>query len=87
MVKLGDEAASKKLTPAVGMEYEPFITGYAHNGDWEGAYNLTVKAAELTDNMSKSLCGDWKRLQPAVKSGDTEAQRWFDQAVSTLQCP
>lgn len=86
VASLGDEATSKKLTPAVGMEYEPFITGYARRGDWKTAYELTKKAAELTDNMGKSLCGDWTRLEPAVQQGGTEAREFSDRVKSELQC-
>jgi hypothetical protein len=86
VASLGDEAASKNLTPAVGMEYEPFITGYARKGDWKTAYELTKKADELTDNMGKSLCGDWARLEPAVQPGGAEAREWADRVKSELQC-
>ncbi len=84
---LGAEAASKDLSPAVGMEYEPFITGYARNGDWKTAYELTMKADALTDNMEKSLCGDWSRLEPAVQQGGTEAREIAEKVKAELQCP
>jgi len=83
---LGDEAASKNFTPAVGMEYEPFITGYARKGDWKTAYELTKKAADLTDNMGKSLCGDWALLEPAIQQGGAEAREFSDRVKSELQC-
>jgi hypothetical protein len=83
---LGDEATVKNFTPAVGMEYQPFITGYARKGDWKMAYELTKKAAELTDNMGKSLCGDWTRLEPVVLQGGAKAREWSDRVKSELQC-
>lgn len=87
VASLGDEAALKDFSPAVGMEYEPFITGYARSGDWKTAYELTVKAAELTDNMEKSLCGDWSRLEPAVQQGGADAREIADKVRADLQCP
>ncbi len=87
VASLGAEAASKNLTPAVGMEYEPFITGYARNGDWKTAYELTVKADALTDNMEKSLCADWSRLEPAVQKGGAEAREFSVKVKTELQCP
>jgi hypothetical protein len=87
VASLGDEAASKKLSPAVGMEYEPFITGYANKGDWGTAYELTMKADELTDNMGKSLCADWSRLEPAVKRDGANAREISDKVKAELQCP
>ncbi|BCY16261.1 hypothetical protein hrd7_01100 [Leptolinea sp. HRD-7] len=86
VVDLGNEAASKSFTPAVGMEYEPFIIGYACHGDWKTAYELTLKAAALTDNMEKSLCGDWARLEPAIQQGGTEAREISNKVKTGLQC-
>jgi hypothetical protein len=83
---LGDQAVDKKFTPAVGMEYEPFIEGYARNGDWETAYQLTQKANELTNGMDKSLCALWSRIEPAIKENETSSQIWFDRVGSELQC-
>ncbi|HEX7554995.1 MAG TPA: hypothetical protein VF338_00115, partial [Leptolinea sp.] len=86
IVDLGQEAFDRKLTPAVGMEYEPFIEGYARNGNWEEAYQLTKKADELTGNMEKTLCSDWQRLQPvAISSGKTGIEI-FDKTRSELKC-
>ncbi len=87
VASLGAEAASKGFTPAVGMEYEPFITGYARSGDWKTAYELTVKADALTDNMEKSLCADWARLEPAVQQGGAEAREFSEKVKTELQCP
>ena len=87
VASLGAEAASKGFTPAVGMEYEPFITGYARSGDWKTAYELTEKADALTDNMEKSLCADWARLEPAVQQGGAEAREFSEKVKTELQCP
>lgn len=87
VVQLGEQAAEKNLTPAVGMEYEPFIEGFARHGNWEAAYRLTIKADELTNNMEKSLCADWKRLEPAAQESGVDAVQWMMKARADLQCP
>ncbi len=87
IVNLNRSASEKNLTPAVGMEYEPFIDGLAHSGDWEGAYQLTIKANELTENMGKSLCAGWKRLESSVGQDQTAAQPWVERVKSELACP
>jgi hypothetical protein len=74
------------LAPAVGMEYEPFIEGYARNDDWETAYQLTQKANELTIGMDKSLCPLWSRLEPAIKENETSGRIWSERVISELQC-
>lgn len=87
IVSLHRTVLEQNLTPAVGMEYEPFIDGLANSGDWEGAYQLTVKANALTGNMSKSLCADWKRLESAARQDEAIAQPWFSRVRSELSCP
>lgn len=84
---LNKAASEKNLTPAVGMEYEPFIDGLANSGDWEGAYQLTVKANELTENMGKTLCADWKRLQAVARQNEAVSQPWVERVKSELECP
>jgi hypothetical protein len=87
VANLGDEASSKNLAPAVGMEYEPFITGYARNGDWQTAYELTKKADKITGNMGKSLCGDWSRLEPVIEKSGAEARDISNKVKDELKCP
>lgn len=86
VVALGDEAFGKGLSPAVGMEYEPFIEGYANAGQWETAFNLTERAAELTNNMEGSLCSVWRRLE-TIRVGNTSAsEEWKNKVYSQYQC-
>jgi len=87
IASLKDQAEEKGLSPAVGMEYEPFIEGLAKNGNWEEAYKLSVKANELTDNMGKTLCADWKRLETAAEKSGAQAGEWMDKIRADLQCP
>jgi hypothetical protein len=86
IVELGSQAFEKGLSPAVGMEYEPFIEGYARNGDWEQAYQLTHKANGLTENMGKTLCSDWQRLKPAAELSSGNALDIYHKTVTELAC-
>lgn len=86
IVELGAQAFKKGFTPAIGMEYEPFIEGYARAGNWEEAYQLTVKANKLTENMGKTLCADWNRLKPAAEKANGEAMDLYHKTVTELAC-
>lgn len=83
---LGDEAFGKGLSPAVGMEYEPFIEGYANAGQWETAFNLTERAAELTNNMEGSLCSVWRRLETIGVGNTSASEEWKNKVYSQYQC-
>ncbi len=86
IVELGGEAMEKGFSPAVGMEYEPFIEGFANTGCWETAYDLTVKAAELTDNMEASLCSVWDRIKETQPSDSSTGEPWMEKVYSEYQC-
>jgi hypothetical protein len=45
-----------------------------------------MKANELTDNMGKTLCSDWNRLEPAAQKYGKNALEWSNKAKSDLQC-
>jgi len=86
IVELGDQAEKDGFSPAVGMEYEPFIEGYAHQGKWETAYLLTQKANDLTNNMGKTRCYDWNRREPVIHENDAASHEWADRVQSDLNC-
>ncbi len=68
VVVLWDEAQQKGFSPQNGVEYIPFIEGFAHTGDWEQAQDLTLKSNRITQSMSKILCPTWERLAAATAS-------------------
>ncbi len=86
VVALGDEAFGKGLSPAVGTEYEPFIEGYANAGQWETAFSLTERAAELTNNMEGSLCSVWRRLETIGVGNTSASEEWKNKVYSQYQC-
>jgi hypothetical protein len=59
---LGDEAQAQGLAPATGMEWVPFMEGYANTGEWQKALQINEKALEETNNMEKYLCRAWDRI-------------------------
>ncbi|MEI8132578.1 MAG: hypothetical protein WCG34_09100 [Leptolinea sp.] len=86
IIDLGNQADEQGLKPAVGMEYQPFIEGYANGGKWEQAYQLTQKANALTENMGKTLCADWQRLKPIAEKADEAAMDFYRKTVNELTC-
>ena len=66
IVELWGEAGQSGFSPQNGVEYIPFIEGFAHSGDWKLAQNLTLKADRITESMNKILCPTWERLSAAT---------------------
>jgi len=62
IVKLWNEAQSKKARPNVPVEYVPFIQGAAHTGNWDMALEITKAANFPSDINGNFLCGIWKNL-------------------------
>lgn len=64
VVELGDKARSldTRLYEVNAPELLPYIEGYAHNGDWDIAYELTRQADQLTFRMERILCSTWSRI-------------------------
>ncbi len=86
IVDLGNQAHEKDLSPAFGMEYEPFIEAYARNGDWQKAYDLTIKANALTGGMDAPLCAVWNKLDPIAQVEAGLASELFEKVWSELKC-
>lgn len=62
VVELGNAASEKKLFPRSAAEYLPFIEGYAHEGVWGKAQNMTRNAYAQSAQMRLALCKLWARL-------------------------
>lgn len=70
VVELGDKARSldTRLYEVNAPELLPYIEGYAHNGDWDIAYELTRQAYQLTFRMESILCSTWSRILENTQS-------------------
>jgi len=66
VVDLWRDAQKKGFSPQNGVEYLPFIEGFAYTGDWQQAQKLTLQSNRLTDAMGKILCPTWERLAAAT---------------------
>jgi len=65
-----------------GAEYIPFIEAYAQKGDWQKAYDLTLKAKGTSQGLNKMLCANWARLREIPNSDADVAE----QVKQTLAC-
>jgi hypothetical protein len=59
--RLAAEAENAGYRSKVGMEYLPFIEGYAQTGEWESALKSSLTANTLTFGMQPVLCTIWER--------------------------
>lgn len=63
VVELGNTAFSLDDYPNDPMERVVFIEGYAHNGNWQRAAELTREARAITPLMQPVLCRLWQRIE------------------------
>jgi hypothetical protein len=59
-----------------GPEYLPFIEGFAREGQWDKALDLTMKANAKTVDMSGFLCDSWARIAAATPASDAKSRAW-----------
>ncbi|MEI8132252.1 MAG: hypothetical protein WCG34_07455 [Leptolinea sp.] len=72
--KLADEAEKLSYRSKNGMEFLPFIEGYAQTGKWDRALETTLVSNSLTFGMSPALCSMWQRYEKMGTSADLQKQ-------------
>lgn len=86
VVALWQEAWSNGFAPGNGVEYLPFVEGFAHTGNWEKAVELTLAAEKLPRVMAPALCATWDRLKMET-SPSAESQAALEQVRETICLP
>jgi len=85
IVDLWKISNNKNLRPAHGIEYIPFIDGFAHTGEWEKALEFTKTARKLSKAMESILCPLWQDINRSMPSSIDNEQA-TKQAQALLQC-
>lgn len=87
VVELGEKARSldTRLYEVNAPELLPYIEGYAHNGEWDTAYELTSQAYQLTFRMERILCSTWSRILGNTQS-TTERQSVVKKIEQEIKC-
>lgn len=80
VVDLWETAQASSLDSAHGVEYLPFIEGFAYAGNWQQAQKLTIRANRLTQGMKPVLCATWERV-----ADETPASSERDQVIADIQ--
>jgi len=88
VVRLADEAfaLNTRLYEVNAPELLPYIEGYAHQGDWDRAQELTQEAHRLTFRMQRILCDTWRRIAEQAESGEQGSQTVL-MVQKQLKCP
>jgi hypothetical protein len=82
VVALGEQAYATGDYPNDPMERIPFIEGYAHEGNWERAVELTHESLNVTPMMEPVLCRLWERISTATTASsekDETLQKLYDE--------
>jgi len=85
-VALWKEATGKGLTPGNGIEYLPFIEGFANTGDWKTAEELTFQSEKSTHKLSNRLCVTWNSIASGTPPSQ-ERDNALKQIRGKLACP
>ena len=63
VVSLWDQAEENGFSPGNGVEYLPFIEGFARTGKWKAAEDLTFTANDSARVMAPILCPTWQQIE------------------------
>jgi hypothetical protein len=74
VVKFYEQVSIQGYSPHDGMEWIPFIEGYAYTGDWNQAALLTDQANARTADMGPYLCATWKRIESTTQPSQNRDQ-------------
>jgi len=85
-VELWEAAEANGYRPGNGIEYLPFIEGFARYGDWETAQKLTIRANKVTLKMKPILCAIWQDLEDETAQSES-ADEFKSQTLEKLNCP
>lgn len=85
VARLWNEARALGKHPRVGVEYAPFIEGFAHAQDWDTALDLTKKAYFPDYEMRDYLCETWKAIDGSVEN-TPEKEAAVRKAVDAFGC-
>jgi hypothetical protein len=87
VVEIGNKVFSDnpKMHPKDITELIPFIIGYGHNGEWNKAFELSMRAYQADKKIRLMLCNTWKTLSQRV-SLDSQGRSSFESIQQALQC-
>ena len=68
ITRLWEAVSQAKVRPRNGVEFAPFIEGYAFSGDWKMAQELTLRANLVTQHMPDFLCALWETIQSKTRA-------------------
>jgi hypothetical protein len=85
VIDLWEESQKKDFAPGNGVEFIPFIEGYAYNNDWADAMKLTFRAAETAKRMREVLCDVWMEIE-SKSSASPERDTVLHNVYTKLTC-
>ncbi len=87
VVEIGNQvfSPSANMVPKDYSELIPFIIGYGRAGQWDKAYDLSLRAYQAEKKMKLMLCNTWQALSQQV-SLDVQGRTSFERLGQELQC-
>ncbi len=87
VVEIGNRVFRKNanFAPKDYSELIPFIIGYGHAGEWDKAYELSIRAYQADKKLKLMLCNTWQALSSPL-SLDPQNRASFERLQPELQC-
>jgi hypothetical protein len=81
---LKQQSIGQGFFPADPAEYQPFIEGYLHLGQWDDAVDLTRRSYSASAANGPALCSLWRQARAWIPSNDNNSSYgriWSETAV------
>jgi hypothetical protein len=85
VVQLSQQAEQQGYTATAGVEWIPFIKGYAYTGNWNKALELTTTASTDGSNPAPYLCSVWQAIDQTAPASPAKDQV-FQTVSQQLAC-
>ncbi len=86
VISLWSEASRKGFAPNHPYERLVFVEGYAHQGDWQAAYDMSREAYRRQISLQAPLCAIWEGSLSESVVGARRDELWAD-LKGRLKCP
>jgi hypothetical protein len=76
VVDLWNQADKAGFHPSSGVEYVPFIQGFAYTEEWQSAEKMSLQANRISQGMRPLLCGVWQDILAGTTASAARQAAW-----------
>jgi len=83
--QLADQVINRNFDPQNRFEWRPFVAGYLHTENYQGAYDLTVAAYQSEETVRDLFCSMWIE-RAGEAANDPELLEYAEMIEDELRC-